>query len=76
MKRITGLTAALFLVLGITATSFAQDTMKQDTMMKQDDQMMSKKPMMKKSGMTKEKTMKKHHRRHRTAKMMKKSMMK
>ena len=36
MKRITGLTAALFLVLGITATSFAQDTMKQDTMMKQD----------------------------------------
>ena len=69
MKRITGLTAALFLVLGITATSFAQDTMKQDTMM-------SKKPMMKKSRMTKKKTMKKHHRRHRTAKRMKKSMMK
>ncbi|MBA3695046.1 MAG: hypothetical protein H0W77_16720 [Acidobacteria bacterium] len=70
MKRITGLTAALFLILGIAATSFAQDTMmKQDTMM-------SKKPMMKKSGMTKKKTMKKHHRRHRTAKMMKKSMMK
>ncbi len=59
MKRITGLLAALFLVLGIAATSFAQDTMKQG------DQMMSKKPMMKKHRM-----MKKHH-HHRKGKMMK-----
>lgn len=52
MRRITGFTAALFLVLGIAATSgFAQDnTMKQqDTMTKQTDTMMSgKKPAMKK----------------------------
>lgn len=76
MKRITGLLAALFLVLGIAATSFAQDTMKQDTMTKQDDQMMSKKPMKKHHRMTKKKMMKKHHRHHRKAKMMKKSTMK
>ena len=72
MKRITGLLAALFLVLGIAAASFAQDTMKQD------DQMMSKKPMMKKHRMMKKhhRMMKKHHRHHRKGKMMKKSMMK
>ena len=46
MKRMTGFMAALFLVLGIAATSgFAQDnTMKQqDTMTKQTDTMMSSK---------------------------------
>ena len=74
MKRITGFMAALFLVLGIAATSgFAQDdAMKQqkDTMTKQDDSMMmsSKKPMMKKHRATRKH--RKIYRRHRTNKMM------